>query len=105
MMNRFYLTGYCKNDRITGISNIEEIITKHGFIVDFKMFSDISISIIIEIEDSKVDLLFNDLKKYMKMNDIETLNTDSKMECTILLNVTFSKGTGNLRIKTPEVPG
>jgi hypothetical protein len=104
-MARLYLSGYCKNERIIGISDIEKIISKYGFILDFKMFSDISISMIIEIEESKVDSLFSDLKNYMNMNDFETLNTDSKKECTVFLNVTFSKGTGNLRIEMPAVPG
>lgn len=104
-MNRFYFIGYYENERIPGISEIETIINKHGFILDFKMFSDISLSMIIEIEESNVDLLFSDLKKIMKMNDFVSLNTNSHEECTILFNVTFSRGTGKLRIETPAVPG
>ena len=69
------------------------------------MFSDISLSLIIEMEKSKVDLLFGDLKAYMEMKDFENLNSDSKKECSVLLNVTFSKGTGNMIIETPAVPG
>ena len=104
-MNRFYFTGYYKNERITGISEIKTIINKHGFILDFKMISDISLSMVIETEESKVDLLFADLKRIMKMDDFETLHTNSHKECTVLFNVTFSRGKGDLRIETPAVPG
>jgi len=104
-MNRYYLTGYYGKERIIGISDIEKSINKYGFIIDFKMFSDISISMIIEIEEFKVDALFNELTSYMKMNEFENISTDSKKECIILLNVTFTKGTGDLRIEIPAVPG
>ncbi len=69
------------------------------------MFSDIAISMIIEIEEFKVDSLFDELTSYMKMNEFEYISTDSKKECIILLNVTFTKGTGDLRIEVPAVPG
>lgn len=104
-MNRYYLTGYYGKERIIGISDIEKSITKYGFIIDFMMFSDISISMIIEIEEFKVNALFDELSSYMKMNEFEIISTDSKRDCIILLNVTFTKGTGDLRIEIPAVPG
>ncbi|MDA3905874.1 MAG: hypothetical protein PF484_07350 [Bacteroidales bacterium] len=104
-MNRYYLTGYYGKERTIGISDIEKSINKYGFIIDFKMFSDFSISMIIEIEEFKVDTLFDELTSYMKMNEFENRSTDSKKECIILLNVTFTKGTGDLRIEIPAVPG
>lgn len=104
-MNRFFFTGYCKNERTIGIIDIEKIINKYGYIIDFKMFSDISLSIIIETEESNVDFLYSDLSKYMRMSDFANSNSISKKECTVLLNVSFSKGTGNLIIETPKVPG
>ena len=104
-MNRFFLTGYYDKERIIGISDIEKSINKYGFIIDFKMFSDISISMIIEIEEFKVDALFDELTSYMKMNEFENISTDSKKDCLLLLNVTFTKGTGDLRIEIPAVPG
>lgn len=104
-MNRFFLTGYYDKERIIGISDIEKSINKYGFIIDFKMFSDISISMIIEIEEFKVDALFDELTSYMKMNEFKNISTDSKKDCLLLLNVTFTKGTGDLRIEIPAVPG
>lgn len=104
-MNRYFLTGYYDKERIIGISDIEKSINKYGFIIDFKMFSDISISMIIEIEEFKVDALFDELTSYMKMNEFENISTDSKKDCLLLLNVTFTKGTGDLRIEIPAVPG
>ncbi len=104
-MNRYFLTGYYDKERIIGISDIEKSINKYGFIIDFKMFSDISISMIIEIEEFKVDALFDELTSYMKMNEFKNISTDSKKDCLLLLNVTFTKGTGDLRIEIPAVPG
>lgn len=94
-MKRIYFTGYYNEERIKGISEIEEIVNRHGFILDFKMFSDISISMIIEIAAYKIDTLYDDLKKCLNMNDFERINSVSKKECTLLLNVSFSTGTGD----------
>jgi len=69
------------------------------------MFSDIAISFIIEMEENKVDSFYDHLKNSLTMNDFQKSNSILQNDCTVLLNVTFIKGTGDLRIETPVVPG
>lgn len=104
-MELFYWTGFCSKNRNQAISEIEQIISKHGFITDFKKFSDISISLVIEITERKIDLLYNELFEYMTLYDFNLLSSASENERTILLNITFTKGTGDLKIEVPAVPG
>lgn len=97
--------GYCNKERNSAISDMESIINAHGFIIDFHMFSDIEICINIEIEECKVFDLYTSLINYISLNEIEEFSSNSKNECKVLLNVTFTKATGNLRIEVPAVPG
>lgn len=104
-MKNIFWTGYCNNERITAISEIEKIVDNHGYITDFKLFSDISLMIKIELEELNIDELYIALKSYIRLNDFEKLNSTSSRERIIFLNITFKKGTGNLAIENPAVPG
>jgi len=97
--------GFCSNDRIIAMSEIEKIISTYGFILDFKQFSDISIAITIELEEANIQKLYFGLKNYLRLNDFETADSVSRKERTVFLHVTFTKGTGDLRIEIPAVPG
>lgn len=104
-MNIIFWTGYCNRGRYAAISEIEKIVDDYGYITDFKQFSDISISIKIELEELNIDKLYSSLKNYLSLNDFVGLNSKSNKERIIYLNVTFIEGKGDLRIKTPSVPG
>ena len=100
-----YWKGFCNKDRNIAIYEIENVINQFGFIIDFHMFSDIEISIKIEIEEQNIYKFYTDLKTCLDLNDFEDLNPKSNYDRTILLNITFSKSTGNLKIEVPAVPG
>jgi hypothetical protein len=104
-MNRIYWTGFSSSTRNQAIYEISAIINRHGFITDFRMFSDLSLSISIEVEERKIDALYAELGKYMHLNDFTLLNTNSVKERLILLSVNFSQATGDLVIEVPAVPG
>ena len=104
-MNRFFITGYCDKERLPVINEIKEIINIHGFIVDFKMFSDISMNIAIETEERKIRGLFCDLKNVLILDEFRNPSSNSSNESLVLLNVTFNKGTGDVRRHVPSVPG
>jgi hypothetical protein len=104
-MKSIFWTGYCNTGRNIAISEIEKIISTFGFITDFNRFSDFSLSVSIELEERKIDKLYEELKRYMRLDDFEKLNSTSDLERRIFLNITFIKGTGNLRIEVPRVPG
>ncbi len=102
-MNIIFWTGFSNKNRITAISEIEKIVGKHGYIIDFKRFSDMSLSINIELEELNIDKLYNDLKNYMNLNDYVELNSTSNRERSIFLNITFTQGNGDLRIEVPAI--
>lgn len=104
-MNRYYFTACCSSQRITGISDIEKIIVKYGYIIDFKMFSDLSIGFMIETDEQRLVPFFEELKSYMNMNNFEPEYTRLLGDCIVLLNVFFTKGTGDMTIEVPSVPG
>ncbi len=104
-MNSIFWTGYCDTDRIAAISELEQIIGKYGDITDFKEFSDISLSLKIELEESKIDGLYRALTNYMNLNESSEMNSLSSCERTIFINITFTSGRGNLRNEILAFPG
>jgi hypothetical protein len=104
-LKRFYWKGICSEDRLKGISLIRDQINKYGFIIDYRFFSDISISMIIDIEERNIKSLYEDLIKLIKISDHHELTSDSKTECEILFSITFTEGTGNMTFEVPSVPG
>jgi hypothetical protein len=104
-MKNIFWTGYCNEERQSVIPKIQHIVSKYGDVVDFKLFSDISLTIVIEIVESKIDLLNDELKNIIGIDPIDDMHSNSSLERTIYLNITFAKGSGNLIIETPIVPG
>ena len=104
-MKLIFWTAYSNKERISAIIEIERVINNYGFITDFKQFSDISISVKIEIEECKIFELFKKLECIIDLDKSEEPFSDSNRERVIYLNVTFTKATGNLTIETPAVTG
>lgn len=104
-MKKSYWTGYCKGTRLNSINKIENIISKYGFILNFTLFSDISISIVIETNEKLVDNLYYDIVNEISITDYKALNSISDNDYYVLLNITFKDSTGDLRIEVPNVPG
>lgn len=104
-MKNIFWTAYCYGDRNKNITDIVDICNKYGFVTDSNYFSDISLAIKVEIEENKIEKLYNELKNKIKLNDFELINSSSTKERVVLLNITFSEGTGNLKIEIPSVPG
>lgn len=119
-MKRLFWSGICRKDRIPGISEIQDCASQYGYIIDYKLFSDISVSMVIEAEKRKVLPLFNQLKSIIALSgdrdnlkdfptsegleNVQSL-ADNDIEVTIYLHVTFTAATGNLTIVAPAVPG
>jgi len=104
-MKRFYWTGISKDDRIKAIDEITGIIDKYGIILNSTRFSDLSLSLVIEIEEFKVKDLYDTLKPIMAIEVDDNNLSGSNINCKIFFNITFAKGTGNLKIELPNVPG
>ncbi len=97
--------GYTHEERHLAIAKIQGIIAKYGDIVDSTIFSDFSLTLKIEIAAFKIQPLYTELKMFMGMNPFEWSYTNSIKEIIVFLSTTFSKGTGNLTVSTPAVPG
>jgi hypothetical protein len=104
-MENIFWTGYCNKERVVAITDIEKIVNSYGYIMDFKQFSDISMSIKIELKELNIDQLYNVLRKYMTLHDFGKLESSSDVDRVVFLDVTFVKGTGDLRIEIPAIPG
>ena len=71
------------------------------------MYSDLALSIVVEIEENQIDKLHSALgdKLSVSPEKLEGVNRRSGKECLILLNVSFGRGKGNLKNEIPSVPG
>jgi hypothetical protein len=97
--------GYSNQNRNQTIYEMEKIVNVHGCITDFHRYSDLEICVRIEIEERHIRDLYHSLRTCLEISTIEGLMTESRKERIILLNITFSEGTGDLRIDVPSVPG
>lgn len=104
-MENIFWTGFSAGDRHTAIDEIKRAVSGFGYIVDFHIYSDISLSMTIEIEEKNIDNLYDALTHIIDLHNFDYLNSRSNKERTVYLNIAFSKGTGNLRIEVPSVPG
>lgn len=104
-MEKLFWTGFSTEERHSAINKIQIVVSGYGDIVDVHPFSDISLNITIEIEGHKIDKLYDELTRIMEVQRSEVLNSNSRRERTLYLNVTFTKGTGDLKVEVSSVPG
>ena len=91
--------------KIATLNSIDPIIGNFGFITDFKQFSDISISLQIEIIDTKLQALYCQLKDCINIEKPKESTIENDKEIILFLHISFKESTGDFRIETPAVPG
>ncbi|MTI30300.1 hypothetical protein [Xanthovirga aplysinae] len=98
-------SGEDRNNILREIQNVISI--NDGCILNFNMFSDLALSLCVEIEEKKILGLHKALKSLLKISDLDLgiINQNSQKEWLLFINLSFSKGTGDLKMKVPEVPG
>lgn len=89
-MGIIYWIGYCDKERVEALTDLEMMVKSCALLKDFKSFSGISVSLTIEIQECKIDALYQQMKDYMKMDEVDQLNSDLEVERVVLLNVTYS---------------
>jgi len=102
-MNKSYWSGIINGEKTEAISEICSAIDKYAIILNFQRFSDISIGLVIEIEEQRLADLFVSLNKIMSIEGYKQCASDTKASRLVLLNVTFTKGTGDLLIEVPDI--
>lgn len=97
-----------QEDRIIAIEQIKTTISSNnGCITHFNMFSDLAMSLTIEVEEKDISQLHNALQTITHISELENekASPTSITEWTIFMNITFGKGTGKLTHDTLAVPG
>jgi len=96
------------DDRNKVIEQVKEVISaSDGFIINFNMFSELALSLSIEIKESGIQALHKALGVVANISDYndEVANSESTKDWLILLNITFGQGQGDLKTIVPDVPG
>jgi hypothetical protein len=62
-------------------------------------------SLFLEVPANQAEMLYRDLSTWMQLDDCDFSECSSTRDMVVLLNVTFTKGTGDLRHAVPDVPG
>ena len=94
--------------RIEVIEEVKHLISSNdGYIINFNMFSDLALSLSVEISEDRIEDLHKAMDACLTISelDINALSQQSKKEWVIYLNLSFGAGTGDLRIDVPDVPG
>ena len=104
-MANIFWAGFSVDERHAAIDGIRSVVSRFGDIVDARLFSDLSLSLTIEIQELKMDGLYDELSKIIGLPEPKYQNSTSTKERTLYLNITFAKGTGNLKREVPAVPG
>jgi hypothetical protein len=103
-MSRHYWSGISRDERIKAISDIHAIIDKYAIILNFQRFSDISLSLVLELDESDPGAFKTELSTIIQLDDTREDKTPEK-NVIIYLNVSFTEGTGDLTIEVPHIPG
>ncbi len=104
-MKRYYWSGICASDRIKAIDDITFTADRYATILNFQRFSDISLSLILETGEGRLTDLLLSLRNIMLLDTGDKNWSDSETVCIVLLNITFTKGSGDLKLDVPNIPG
>lgn len=100
-----YWSGICNADRTNGLNQIKDCIDQFGFIEDFHLFSDISIALHVSITENKITNLYEALCDTVHLDSFELESLTGNSERTLMINITFAKGTGDMKNEVAAVPG
>jgi len=99
---------FTEQERNKAIEELKGKISSHGGdIINLKFFSDLALSLTIEIEENAIRKLYTSIQKSMTISELgfDKLNVKAGNKWWIFLNVTFRQGKGDLKIDVPNVPG
>lgn len=108
MIKKFNWEGFSNQERNKVIEDIKDRISvSDGYILNFQLYSDLALSLSIEIEEASIVTLYEKLAQVITLSpfDFQLIDSTSKKECLLFLNLSFAKGSGKLKIKIPSVPG
>ena len=106
---RFRISSATKEARSLAVERCKGIISQSGGdILDFKMFSNMSLVFQVEIDPSGVKSIVEVLKHagwYVSLEPEEVSSIVSPQKLQGSVQITFANANGNMRIPVPTVPG
>ena len=108
MTNKLNWKIFSAQDRNKTLEALKDIISSNdGFIVDFNFFSDLALTLTIEIEERRIKGLHSAISQVANISELENIafNPESVKDWWIFLNISFAEGTGELKVIIPEIPG
>ena len=100
-MKRHYWTAICTEERLKAMADLTPIIDQYATILNFQRFSDVSLSLVLELEANKVSELQRALREVLLLEGDDVAPTNAAVDCLVLMNVTFARGKGNLEVEMP----
>ncbi|BDS09499.1 hypothetical protein [Aureispira anguillae] len=108
MLKKLNWEAYSGANRMVIIEHIKELIdTHHGCIIHFNRFSDLALSLSIEVPENQIAALHKKFQHILQISELDTSNIDlsTEREWLIFMHLSFSKGKGNAKLDIPNVPG
>jgi len=99
---------YTNRNRTEVLEAVKEAVNRHnGYIIAFNRFSDLALSLSMEVEAQNIPGLFKAIQQLVRLSG--PLPDDgasfAHQEWLVLLHISFAKGKGDLEIEVPAVPG
>ncbi|MBL0018424.1 MAG: hypothetical protein IPP17_18800 [Bacteroidetes bacterium] len=91
-MKRHYWTAICTEERLKAMADLTRIIDQYATILNFQRFSDVSLSLVLELEANKVSELQIALRQVLLLEGEDVAPTNTTKDCLVLMNVTFARG-------------
>lgn len=75
--------------------------------MNFNMFSDLALTLSVEVEENRIPELYNALSSTLRVSDFdaENIRTESTKEWLLFMNISFGGGEGKLKGEVPAIPG
>ena len=108
MQKRLIWQAYTSDDRHKIIDAVKHGISiNDGSIMNFNIFSDLALSLSVEIEENRILDLHRTLSGILGISDFDTesVQKESTKEWLVFINISFGGGKGELRTEKPAVPG
>ena len=107
-MKKLNWNAFSDKPRLEVIDQVKDALSKNGgCIMNFNMFSDLALTLSVEVEEDQIIKLHNALDSILGISDLDEIQKigDSKREWMVFINISFNQGKGNLKADIPAVPG
>jgi hypothetical protein len=108
MRKKLNWQGYTNDNRNLIIDRVKTVINKsEAYIVNFTSYSDLALSLSLEVEEKSIRPLYHSMTEILTLSDqnFDALDQNANKEWLVLMNISFGSGTGNMKSDIPNVPG